>query len=190
MQEIYTNNAGHQFIIVNHFQKQGNTKTYNKVFVKFLSTGTIKEAFLENVLAGKVKDPYAPSKLGIGYLGEFEKVSYWKQAFQLWNNVMTRCYSDKHAKGYLKKGTTVDARWLCFANFLHDLPTLKNFDKWLSYQLTKTGEKYNLDKDLQGLGHLNTYSVYTCGFETEFINKGAARRGKKFKSGKEVTNPC
>lgn len=166
----YTNNAGHKLKV---FAKRGK-----KVKIQFVNTGYTTEAYIDNVKAGNVTDPYEISVYGIGYIGEFERVSYWRQAKQLWNNMMKRCYSEKDPRGYFGKAF-VDARWRCFANFLEDLPKLENFNEWLKGQ-EDGAIKYNLDKDLMFEGN-KTYSRDMCMFVTEFENKsaGGINRQKK-----------
>lgn len=161
-QEEFINNSGHKLTV---FLKRGK-----KVKVLFENTGYTTEAFIDNVKAGKIKDPYEKSFLGLGYIGEFKKVVYWKQAKQLWCNVMKRCYNPKDQQGYYGKAF-VDVRWHCFANFLEDLPKLENFDKWLVGGDT-TKDRYNLDKDTKFTGN-RIYSKETCMFITEHENKSA-----------------
>lgn len=161
VQIYYENNAGNKLLAF--------AKMRNKYKVKFLETGYETVAYIENVKKGKVNDPYAISVLGIGWLGEFQKVSYWKQAKQLWSNVMKRCYNPKDSMGYYGEAF-VDERWHCFANFLEDLPDLENFDKWLDGK--SNGNPYNFDKDLKVPGN-NVYSKETCMFVTEYENKSA-----------------
>lgn len=142
-----------------------------KCKVVFIETGTVVEAYTDNVYSGKVRDAYARVCYGVGYAGEFERVFYWKPAKQLWRNMLKRCYSENDPKGYYGRGYTVSERWLCFANFLEDLPTLRNFDKWLLGH--KEGyTKYNLDKDLILEGN-KVYCKELCQFITEYENKSA-----------------
>jgi hypothetical protein len=170
--EIMKNKAGFEFVIL---ENKGRV-----CVIKFLESNSIREAHTANVYAGKVKDYYAKTRLGVGYIGEFKKESYHKEALQLWSNMMKRCYNPKDEKGYYHKGTTVDARWLCYANFLEDLPKLKGFDKWLNK------ENVNLDKDLIE-PDCNVYSVHTCQFISEFENKSQGKKGKKLVDGKWLT---
>lgn len=160
--EEFVNNAGNKLVA---FAKRGG-----KFKVRFIDTGYETKAFIENVKAGKINDPYALSFLGIGYIGEFERTPYWKPAKQLWSNMMKRCYNPKDYMGYYGEAF-VDDHWKCFANFLEDLPQLENFELWLNGK--KEGEvKYNLDKDLKCPGN-KTYSKETCMFVTEYENKSA-----------------
>lgn len=159
--EEFVNNAGQELVA---FAKRGR-----KFKVKFKETDFIVEAFIENVRAGKIKDPYSKSFLGIGYLGEFEKVPYWKQAKQLWSNMMKRCYNPNDYMGYYGRAF-VDTRWHCFANFLCDLSKLENFQSWLEGK--ENGKPYNLDKDLKFPDN-KVYSKETCMFVSEYENKSA-----------------
>lgn len=163
------NNAGDDFTIV---QKRGKD-----CVVHFPETNYMTYAHTHNVLCGKISDPYKKTFLGIGYIGEYTKVHYWKKAKQLWSNMMKRCYSEKDQKGYLGKAF-VDSRWHCFANFLEDLPTLDNFDGWLDFD--NTGVKYNLDKDLKIPGN-TVYSRVACTFELESLNKGATIKNNYYR---------
>ena len=136
--EKHINNAGQELVVLSRDGK--------KATIQFTETGSVRTANIDNVRAGKVKDFYAKSSYGIGYSGEFEKVHYWKQAKQLWQNMMKRCYSENDPRGYFGTGVVVSPRWHCFANFLVDLKELENFDKWVLGQ-SEGCEKYNLDKD-------------------------------------------
>lgn len=146
-------------------------KKGKKCLVQFHETGYTTEANIDNARVGKVRDPYYPSSYGKGYYGEPENKPYKKQALQLWRNMLKRCYSSKDPRGYYGKGVSVDSRWLCFANFLEDLPKLRNFDKWLNGY--KEGQpKFNLDKDLKIEGN-KVYSREACEFVSEYDNKSA-----------------
>lgn len=163
--EKLVSNGGKEFVILEKLPKK-------KCLIQFTETGSVREVYIDNAIAGKVKDLYAKTVYGVGCLGEYKKTHYWKPCLQLWRNMMKRCYSDKDDRGYkFKKGTQVEARWLCFANFLEDVPLLDNFDKWLSGgECSNT--RYNLDKDSVN-PDLNIYSRYTCSFITEHDNKSA-----------------
>lgn len=150
-----------------------------KALIKFTKTGAVKTIDPGNIPAGKVKDLYEPSRYGVGYLGEYPRNAYHKEAHQLWSNMIKRCYSDD-PKGYKAKGTTVDARWQCFARFLYDLPDLDGFEFWLKKQ------NYQLDKDLK-FPEANVYSFETCQFVPEAVNKSAGKANKKLVSGEWVT---
>ena len=138
--------------------------------VRFLATGTVKTAYNSNLSGGKIKDEYALNVYGKGCYGNPDKSStYYKRAYYLWMNMLKRCYSTIDKRGYQGR-TIVDARWLCFENFLVDLPQLINFDRWMAK------EKYELDKDVIGDG--SVYSKHTCQFLDELTNKSLGKLGK------------
>lgn len=162
-------NSGDKFTVVRRNSK--------KCIVVFEDTKYTTEAYWANVEKGKIIDPYKKTVLGIGYLGEFKKVSYWKKAKQLWQNMMKRCYNKNDSKGYYGK-CFVDQRWHCFSNFLEDIKHLDNFEQWNNFD--KTGVKYNLDKDLKIPGN-NIYSKLHCSFQMESLNKGATSRNNYYR---------
>ncbi len=166
--EKYVSNSGLEFIILSRDGKN--------CVVQFVGTGYTRTANIDNARAGKVRDLYNVSVYGYGYYGEFEKVPYWKQAKQLWQNMLKRCYCEKDTRGYFKWGTRVDNKWLCFSNFLSDLPSLENFEKWLLGQ-REGKEKFNLDKDMKLPGN-NVYCREACSFVEDSINKSAGARSK------------
>lgn len=166
MQNLVSN-TGLQFIILNQKGK--------KAIIQFLASGSIREVNIDNAKAGKVKDLYYPSCYGVGYIGDVVITPYYQQAKQLWQNILKRCYSEKDPKGY-KGEVIVEARWLCFANFLADLPNIPNFEKWIRGGFG--GEKYQLDKDVLS-GESKIYSRLTCQFITEKENKSLGKKGKK-----------
>lgn len=170
--KIYNNIGGLEFTVIEKLPNR-------KVIVKFSKTGSVVKADGRNVAAGKISDPYQRSRLGIGYLGDFKKTPYYKQAYQLWSNMLKRCYDENDKRGYFGMGVIVDSRWQCFANFVEDLPKLGNFDRWLS----KDG--YDLDKDCLGDG--KTYSRETCCFIPRYLNRSLGKGGKTKVNGQWLT---
>lgn len=171
--KIYKNMSGNEFSIIENLPNRA-------VLVKFLETGTVVRADGRNVAAGKISDPYQKSRLGIGYLGLFKKTKYHKQAYQLWSNMLKRCYDPNDKRGYFGKNIVVDPRWHCFENFVNDIPHLDCFDKWVS------DKGYDLDKDFKGDG--SVYSVNTCAFIPQSVNRSAGKRDKTLIGGVWVTS--
>ena len=177
MRKHFSNN-NLEFEVLEEFSGYSNKRAHVFWLIQFKDTGTTMQVLKANAIKGKVKDPYAVSVWGVGYVGFFSrKLPYWKQANQLWRNMMKRCYCEKDPRGYF--GTAfVDSRWKCFANFLEDLPKLDNFEKWLDGFIS--GVKYNLDKDLKVEGN-KLYSREVCSFVLESVNKSeGAKNGKPF----------
>ena len=93
----YLNNSGQEFVVLKEFRRKHGNREHNKWIVQFVETGTTKEVYRENATSGKVRDEYAISVYGKGYQGDYSKEEnpHWKQARQLWQNMMKRCYSTK-----------------------------------------------------------------------------------------------
>lgn len=163
----FTNNDNEYFYA---YKKKGN-----KVKVIFPNTNYIAEVYLANAQAGKVKDPYSITVYGLGCIGIIDKsLPYWKQAKQLWQNMMKRCYSTVDKRGYLND-SVVDDRWKMFENFLHDIKNLDGFQAWLNAK--EDGIKFNLDKDFIKPGN-KIYSRHFCCFLPENFNEAMGKKGK------------
>ena len=130
---------------------------------------------------GNVKNPYSATVYGVGCLGQGYVKGEHDKEYHLWRGMLTRCYSEKYIKSYpTYENVTVCERWLCFANFLEDLPLIENYELWLNSE-----EKICLDKDLKQIGVENkVYSLETVKFITANENIREAnerRRGKQYK---------
>jgi len=162
----FLSNSGHRFTA---YEKLGN-----KLRIIFPVTGYSTVVYQNNAISGKVSDPYEISVLGVGFIGEFDKsVPYWKQAKQLWNNMMKRCYNPNDTRGYFGE-CFVSESWKCFSNFLNDIKRLEGFQEWLSGKIP-----YDLDKDSKVLGN-KVYSFPACRFlpRTENRSLGAINARK------------
>ena len=118
---------------------------------------------------GKVKNPYFKSLFGVGCLGEGDFKTGINgeptREYGLWKNMLKRCYSgEERFKTYAN--VTVCDRWLCFANFIEDLPLIEGYEMWLNSE-----EMISLDKDLKQQGVENkVYSLDTVKFVTQSEN--------------------
>ena len=99
---------------------------------------------------------------GIGYLGESASMEYTKKEYDMWRNMILRCYDPTNFayKYYGALGVEVCERWHCFANFIEDLPKLPGYSKYI-YAGDKG--KFSIDKDyLNNGGGTKIYSPETC----------------------------
>ena len=129
--------------------------------------------------SGGVKNPYFTSVFGVGCLGEgdFQTKVNGKltREYNLWKNMLKRCYSGNYPT---YENVTVCDRWLCFANFLEDLPLIEGYEMWLN----NPNQRIALDKDLKQVGVENkVYSLDTCKFVTISENSKEANERKKIK---------
>ena len=147
--------------------------------VEFRDTGSTRWADTQNVMCGKCKDLYKPSRYGVGFEGDFDRAANpaWRKARDLWSNMLKRCYCETDPRGYFGKGITVAPRWHNFSLFVADLQHLAGYPEWASARTPM-----NLDKDLLVPGNV-VYSPDTCMFISEHMNKGAGKRGKKLIGG-------
>lgn len=135
-----------------------------KVTVKFIVTGNTKVFSGSALRSGLFKNPLKPSLAGVGFIGEGvykgkEKGKITKP-YELWGNMVDRCYSTKHKRyeNYGGRGVSVCEEWHNF----------QNFAKWCYSQEHFNCEDYHLDKDLIGDGFL--YSPTTCAFVPRTLN--------------------
>ncbi|MGL4508106.1 MAG: hypothetical protein ACRCUF_20480 [Aeromonas sobria] len=156
-------------------------REHGMVTVQFVNTGSIVTTGGQWVNQGRILDPLAPSVHGIGCLGEGPHdgvitneigVRTKSPAYQLWANMLARCYVDP-TKG--KRPTyakcEIHPDWLNFQNFCRDLRNLPGFDLWVAYHAGFGREKIELDKDILSRGlSKKIYGPDTCQFLTKSDN--------------------
>lgn len=132
--------------------------------IRFVNTGTVKEVKLQSIFNSNIniKDPYFKSVVNVGYLGDTSNIQYTKKEYDMWRNMILRCYdrTNNAYKYYGDKGVTVCERWHCFANFITDLPSLPNYNYYIY-----NPSIFSLDKDTLSRGlESKIYSPETCMF--------------------------
>ena len=119
---------------------------------------------------GIIKNPYHPSICNVGCLGLRKDGSKplvrfngnITREYQVWCSMINRCYNQKtlHKRPTYENVSVCD-RWLCFSNFLEDLPHIEGYDYWLN----NPNKKIMLDKDKKQRNIENKiYSIETCQF--------------------------
>ena len=155
-------------------------KVYNKrndVVVKFLDEhGAEVHTTYQHCESGKVKNPYFKSIYGVACIGEGDFKTYANgkstREYRLWKEMVRRCYSGEYPT---YANVTVCERWLCFANFLEDLPHIENYEWWLENE----NQRIALDKDLKQVGVENkVYSLETVMFVSASENSKEVRNRK------------
>lgn len=148
--DIYTSNSyGDMQVIANYGSRD--------VSVKFLNTGSILHNLQRgNVIRGGVKDIFAPTVEGIGFVGTTRDVAR-TPAYSCWHSMVIRCYSENyHSSRGTYRDCSVCEEWRNFCNF----------EKWFDIHNVKG---YHLDKDLLVQGN-RAYSPETCCFIPPSIN--------------------
>ena len=151
-----TNNYGDCIVL--------NYEGSSKVTVKFKNTGSIKTVKLCHLKDGNVKDNFAITVYGEGYLGEGFDLGNKKlneKAFKLWSHMLERCYSEKYKHSrptYLNCHSSDNFKNLTF------------FKKWCVRQQGFNEDGFMLDKDILVKGN-KMYSEDTCCFVPQEVNK-------------------
>lgn len=148
-----TNNSGNCVVV--------NYTNYDDVTVKFVETGYETKTRMDNLKLGKVKDYLHPSIYGKGILGEgFKQSDNQSYSFQLWKNMLKRCYSEVS----FKKSPSYE-QCLTSETFNH----YQQFKTWCNQQLGFGNTGWELDKDILVKGN-KVYSEDTCCFVPKEIN--------------------
>lgn len=154
------------------------------VTVKFMDEyGYIKNTSYGECEKRYVTNPYDRTVCGIGYRGVTSDGivpggKLYPREFRLWHSMMARCYNSKyHEQEPTYKECYVCDRWLCFANFLEDLPFIDGYDKWYN----NTDKKMALDKDVKIKGN-KIYSIDTCMFISSDYNVAESNQRNKSKA--------
>lgn len=139
----FINKADQKYYVWRKLPSEGSGNSSYEVW--FPTTGSIVKALRPNIKRGQVSDPYAKTVFGEGCVGEYvEHTPIRKVAYNLWYNMMRRCYDQTLPEYalYGGKGVFVDQSWRCFANFLRDIHSVVGFGKW-----AEAPSQYQLDKD-------------------------------------------
>lgn len=145
----------------------------NDVFdVQFIDTGSITTARRDAIRKGAVKDPYIVNIYGAGCTGVYSDSDIRRKAYRIWESILQRCYSEtcKFYPNYGGRGIFMETRWLCFENFIKDLPLLPGFDLWC-----EEVEPYFIDKDYFGGIY---YGRDSCVFLNRQINTAIQKEAK------------
>ena len=145
------------------------------VEIQFINTGFETVAQLGHIRSGEVKSPYSPSVYSIGIVGTKYPSTIndvLTKEYDLWHNMLRRCYSDK----YQKKQPTYEG-----CEVSDKFKSYEYFYEWCNKQIGFSNQGWHLDKDLLVKGN-KVYSESTCVFLPVEINslltKSTASRGK------------
>lgn len=177
----YTNNCGHEFIVLNYISSSVKT---GGILIQFTNTNAIRLCNGSDLLKGEVKDLMQPTVCGIGFIGngEYSASDCGKKNpyYLYWHNMLKRCYekSPRHAVSY--EGCVVDGPW-------HNLQI---FADWCTcqrlYGKLPLGMGVALDKDIL-VPNNKIYSKDTCLIVPSEINTAIVG---KHKGGKKHNLPC
>lgn len=138
-----------------------NKRIHPRVTIEFVKSGWVTNVQTTNIATGHIEDHRKKTVYGIGYLDTDIKIperkskSIIRKAYDLWANMLKRCYGNYTDDSY--KECTVDVRWHSFKNFLNSIQELDGYEQW------QAGENIHLDKDIKVKGN-KVYSKDTCMF--------------------------
>jgi hypothetical protein len=142
--EIYTNNKGYEFEII---EKLPN----NRRKIRFKSTGFETIAQIKEISNGSIKDWETPYVCGVGIVGKEIDKPQSHYLYDRWRDMLRRCYDEKVILKNHNK-LNVCERWLRFTNYVKDIESLANHEK---LKQKKNGWRIKL------LNDANTYSLQT-----------------------------
>lgn len=155
--KIFPTNNGGDCIVVEYVSA-------SNVRVKFLDDYEHEvQTSMKSVRLGTVRNPFAKSVHGVGYLG-FGKYRTTEngvhtKAYLTWSRMIRRCYSEEFLlKNPTYRGCTVCEEWHNF----------QNFAEWY-YNQEFSGTGYELDKDILSKSG-KIYSPRNCSFVPKEIN--------------------
>ena len=90
-----------------------------------------------------------------------------KRAYELWRQMLRRCYSEKfQERSPTYKGCYVCERWLILSNFISDIAKIDNYELWLN----NPNKRISLDKDIKSNGKNKCYRLEECMFVYNEVN--------------------
>lgn len=164
--DVFTNKEGCSYTVVEYNGSHHVKVRFNddKAF-EVTNTST-------NVKLGVVKNPFYPTVLGVGFIGDGSHRAKYKGvndlAYSTWVSMLIRCYSDK---GYSRNSSyndcSVATEWHNFQNFAEWIKTHEHY-----------GLGYQLDKDLLKDGN-RVYGPEYCSLIPVEINSLIVRAKPK-----------
>lgn len=136
----------------------------NHVKVRFALTGSERVFTSDAIRDGRIKDLFAPSVYGVGFMGDGKFKSSANGAkskpYSCWHSMMQRCYdSEFHKTQQSYMGCSVSKVW-------HNYQV---FAEWFELNYPMDGGSYELDKDLKVAGN-RVYSPESCMFIPKILN--------------------
>jgi len=170
--EKYVTNEGYTVEIIEYFNRRNCTIRFDYGLIR-------SNVYLDNLIAGAIRNPLHKSVCGVGYTG----IGVYKNSKirNIWNDMITRCYD---AKTQINSPSYKE----CFV--VESWHNFQNFAAWYEENYT---EGFHLDKDILIKGN-KVYGPDTCDFVPREINNiivksdkirgkypiGVCRQGEKY----------
>lgn len=133
------------------------TRVLNFV-IEFVETGNQSIVSSNCVSGGAVKDMFAKTVRGVGFIGNYKDEVKNNPFYQTWTMLLDRSFPTEHRKEHpTYENCTICEDWLCFDIFQNDCRKLIGYKEKEKY----TDVNFEIDKDV--LFHNNKhYSKETC----------------------------
>jgi len=186
-----SNSWGEYKVLGTHSREKGKELKY---VVEFLETGNQSIVTGTKINTGAVRDVFAKTVRGVGYIGNYNGVIRNNPFYQTWMSLLERIFSPVSIKKHpTYEGCTISDEWLCFDTFQKDCKKLIGYEEKEKY----TDINFEMDKDVlfHGNKHYskenciwlprklnsfcsNFYSTNKTGFEGVFITKHKRYRAR------------
>ena len=141
--EKFKSNNGDEMEIIEYVGER-------KYKVRFLSTGTEVCARIDAIKNGRVKDNFAASVAGKGFLGNAVTTTNPK-IYARWKRMIQACYDPFHLEYESQgaKGVVVDERWWSYENYEKDiLELLSKKGNPENYRIFRQGKLFSRENIL------------------------------------------
>lgn len=114
--DVFITNQGSKIRVLEYVKN-------SKILIEFLDEFNYKKYVAKvSILNGRIKNPYHPNVVGVGYtgVGEFKETHhiYGRTIYGTWQNMLYRCYSSNiHKKYATYRDCEVCDEWHNFQNF-------------------------------------------------------------------------
>ena len=188
----FSSNSCNEFTVIRKTNERAQGDRGNYLYeIEFDEINGVRHRKLvrkEDILKGKVYNPFYPSVHGVGYIGNMTTVNH-QYEHNKWSKMISRCYNqnDPKYRTYGGAGVTVCDEWKCFENFYNDFKNLEGY---------QDNARQVLDKDIRSSGGNRVYSPGTCMLTTnsENVKERMDRLSPWFKAtspdGKEYISNC
>ena len=158
---IYQSNTSGPFKIVEYI---GSVNSRRKVIVEFINTGYRKEASVDNIIRGFVRDDTLDYNIPIDTNMQNYDYFITERLKMIWKNIYSRCYNpnDSHYNNYGGIGVIMSDEWKDMNAFVESVRAVPQYDKFYN-----NPSRYHLDKDYLQMNipkRNRIYSKETCIF--------------------------
>jgi hypothetical protein len=134
--DVFVSNTSGSCVVVDYCNSR-------EITVRFIETGHEVVCRYNNLVLGRVKDPYFASIFGVGFIGQGTYLSTSSgvvtKSYSAWSSMLRRCYNEDYWSKYpTYAGCSVSEEWHNF----------QNFAEWYEKQPNANKDGFSLDKDI------------------------------------------